>query len=58
MHQNGGMHETARQTWLNTMTDCASVQAALSHVKGTQGATPEHVYVGMSRMAGEYKRLV
>ena len=45
-----GMHESVRETWLSTLTDCASVRSALSEVTGAERSTPEHVEVGVSRM--------
>jgi hypothetical protein len=49
-----GMHEAVRTTWLSTLTDCASIHAALSHVTGTDHSEREHEEVGVSRMKRDY----
>ena len=49
------MTETVRNTWVNSLTECSTVRAALSQVTGTERSTPEHVEVGRSRMSRDVK---
>ena len=51
------MHETVRTTWTSTLTDCASVHAALSQVTDTDHSTLQHVEVGATRMRRDYEDL-
>lgn len=38
-----GLHKNVRETWLNTFTECAGIRSAMSHIRGTERSTPEHV---------------
>ena len=49
------MHESIRETWLNTFTEHAGIRAALSYITGTERSTPEHVE--LSRMVRDFKDL-
>ena len=49
------MHETVRETWLSTLTECATVRAALLTVTVAERASPLHVVVVMSQMRCDRK---
>jgi len=50
-----GMHETARETWLGTLSTCAGVRAALAHITESERGSSDHIEVGKSRMERDLK---
>lgn len=52
------MHETARATWLNTLTECVTLHGGvMSHVTRSKVSTQDHVEVGVSRKHRDLKDL-
>jgi len=45
-----GLHETVRLTWVNTLSSCASIRAALTQVTGFKRNAVDHAEAGVSRM--------
>lgn len=44
------MEQTVRDTWLNSLTECVSIRAALTDVTGSGKVSSEHVEVSVSRI--------